>query len=193
MNRAMPGRDSLQPAHQENERALRSIESHRDRRSTRLRSFPCYGNYESGSAPTGQPQSLRRESLPSVTTPAWHAWRSDAQEQKIALSSWPPLCESPGAFKSYDDLHVASPSPRVRSRRAGFPATTVRAATLFDTTAPAPTIAPAPIVTPPRMTAPDPMVARRSTRMGMTFQSTSVCKVPSGRDARGNKSLTKQT
>ena len=105
----------------------------------------------------------------------------------------PPLCESVGALESYTNLHGASPSPKVRRRRAGFPATTVRGATLLVTTAPAPTMAPAPIVTPPRMTAPDPIVARRLTTMGITFQSTSVCKVPSGRDARGSRSLMKHT
>src|SRR5256885_16589588 len=102
--------------------------------------------------------------------PPWLAERAGACGQKVALCSSPPLCESVGAFETYTNPHGASFSPRVRRRRAGFPATTVRGATLLVTTAPAPTMAPAPIVIPPRMIAPDPIVARRLTTLGITFQ-----------------------
>src|SRR6185312_14030020 len=66
-----------------------------------------------------------------------------------------------------------------RSARAGLPATTAPAGTSLVTTLPAPTTARSPIVTPQRIVADVPIDAPRLTRVGVTFQSASVCGLPS--------------
>ncbi len=90
------------------------------------------------------------------------------------------------------DSHHPSPPPRPR-KRAGLPATVDRGATSAVTTAPAPTMASRPIVTPGSMTAPEPMLAPRSTRVGMALQSSAACNRPSGVVARGRRSLVNTT
>ena len=63
--------------------------------------------------------------------------------------------------------------------RAGTPATIAKSGTSLLTTAPAPTSAPSPIVTPQMMVALEPIDAARFTRVASTFQSASVCRLPS--------------
>src|SRR3989304_2064233 len=65
------------------------------------------------------------------------------------------------------------------STLAGFPATIVSGGTSFVTVLPAPTIEFSPMVTLLKMGAPDPMAAPFLTIVLSTFQSASVCLVPS--------------
>src|SRR4030065_1555152 len=76
---------------------------------------------------------------------------------------------------------------------AGLPATIVQLGTSLVTTAPAPTIAYSPIVTPARMVALEPMDAPFLTRVGTTFQSSSVCVLPPIVVERGYRSFMKVT
>src|SRR5262249_59172928 len=78
-----------------------------------------------------------------------------------------------------------TPDSMVRKTLAGLPATIVLGGTFLVTTLPAPTMAFSPIVTFDRMVAPDPTEAPFLTTVASTFQSCSVCKVPSGLVARG--------
>ena len=65
--------------------------------------------------------------------------------------------------------------------------------TSLVTTLPAPMVAPSPMVRPQRIVALVPMETRWPIRVGITFQSASVCSEPSGFAARGNLSLMKET
>src|SRR5260370_10939365 len=87
--------------------------------------------------------------------------------------------------------HLFTPEPfsRIRNTRAGFPATTAYAGTLFVTTLPAPIIAFSPIVTPARIVTPDPIEAPFLTNVVAALQSASVWRPPSLVVARGYKSL----
>src|SRR5579859_7323726 len=73
--------------------------------------------------------------------------------------------------------------------RAGTPATIAKSGTSRVTTAPAPTSAYSPIVTPGTIVALEPIDARRLTRVGMTFQSSSVIGEPSKLVAFGKGSF----
>src|SRR5207245_4227631 len=76
---------------------------------------------------------------------------------------------------------------------AGLPTTTLLGGTSLVTTLPAPTIAFSPTVIPQSRVALEPIEAPFFTRVGMHFQSASVCKRPSASVARGTRSLMKVT
>ena len=77
----------------------------------------------------------------------------------------------------------------LRKTRAGLPATMAFCGTSLVTTLPAPMIAFSPMVTLLRMVDPEPTEAPFLTRVGSTFQSSSVCKPPVAFVARGYESL----
>ena len=84
------------------------------------------------------------------------------------------------------EVNSARPLPtRYLNILAGFPATIAFSGTSLVTVLPAPTIAFSPIVSPERIVAPEPIEAPVLTKVCSTFQSASVCNLPSALVARG--------
>src|SRR5271165_2516795 len=96
-------------------------------------------------------------------------------------------CDQPRALLQFNSVRPLL--TRYRKILAGFPATIAFLGTSFVTVLPAPTIAFSPIVSRERTVAPDPIEAPVLTTVRSTFQSDSVCNVPSALVARGKLSL----